>query len=154
MKQHLLVCIACVALAQSACATRPAPGLSGHWTAVNRYEAQPREIPLSPAQEFYVSPLDGTLKSLLARWARDMQMSLDYRHRSDFTVYEPVSRIHAGDLHEAVSRLAALYATQHVAIEVEGNAIVVREAAPVAPASAPAAGSATQPAQPVHAGRR
>ncbi|MFL6591400.1 MAG: hypothetical protein ACJ8GK_01665 [Luteimonas sp.] len=154
MKQHLMVCIACIGLAQSACATRPAPGISGHWTAVNRYAAKPQEIPLSPAREFYASPLDRTLKSLLARWARDVQMSLDYHHRSDFTLYEPVSRIRTSDLQDAVARLAALYATQLVAIDVEGNAIVVREAGLAAPANAVAAGVAMQPARNAQAGRR
>lgn len=154
MKQHLMVCIACVALSQSACATRPAPGISGHWAPVNRYAAQPREIPLSPAHEFRASPLDPSLKSLLARWARDAHMSLDYRHRSDFTLYEPVSRIRASDLHDALSRLAALYAPQHVAIDVEGSAVVVREAGQTLPASASEAGNAMQSAQAAQAGRR
>jgi hypothetical protein len=153
MKQHLMVCIACVTLSQSACATRPAPGISGHWTAVNRYAAQPREIPLSPAHEFYASPLDQTLKSLLARWARDAGVSLDYRHRSDFTLYEPVSRIRSSDLHAAAAGLAALYATQHVAIEVEGSAIVVREAGPTLPAHASKAEDAARSAQVAQAGR-
>jgi len=154
MKQHLMVCIACVALSQSACATQPAPGISGHWTAVNRYAAQPREIPLAPAHEFYASPLDQTLRSLLARWARDAHMSLDYRHRSDFTLYVPVSRIRASDLHDALSRLAALYSAEHVAIDVEGNAIVVRQAGQVLPANASEAATAMQSAQAAQAGRR
>ncbi len=154
MKQHLMVCIACLALSQSACATRPAPGISGRWTPVNRYAAQPREIPLFPPHEFRASPLDASLKSLLARWARDAHMSLEYRHRSDFTLYEPVSRIRASDLHDALSRLAALYTTQHVAIAVEGNAIVVHEAGPTLPAKASEAGNAMRSAQAAHAGHR
>jgi hypothetical protein len=154
MKQHLMVCIACVALSQSACATRPPPGISGHWTPLNRYAEQPREIPLSPVHEFRASPLDLTLKSLLARWARDARMPLDYRHRSDFTLYEPVSQIRASELHDALSRLAALYTTQHVAIDVEGSAIVVHETGPTLPAKASEAGNAIQSAQAAQAGRR
>ena len=67
MKQRLMVCIACVALLQSACATRAAPDISGHWQAVNRYALQPQAIPLYPAYEYCASPLDQTLKTMLAR---------------------------------------------------------------------------------------
>ena len=121
---------------------------------MNRYAAQPREIPLTPVHEFRASPLDLTLRSLLARWARDVRMPLDYRHRSDFTLYEPVSRIRSSDLHDALSRLAALYALQHVAIDVEGGAIVVRETASELHAKASETGNAMEPAQAAHADRR
>ncbi|TZF91492.1 hypothetical protein [Cognatilysobacter lacus] len=112
----------------AACASPPAPKVTGRWTPVNHYGDQPQVIPLRPAYVYYVAPVDRTLKGLLERWARDSRMTLDYRHDSDFTLYRPVADVHADDLHAAVGALVALYAAQQVAIDVEGDRIVVRRA--------------------------
>ena len=153
MKQLLTTGIACaVALAILAgCATQPAPGISGRWKPVNRFDAAPEAIPLHPAYEFYASPLDRTLKTMLARWALDSKMTLDYQDGSDFTLYVPVSRIHTSDLHLATEELTRLYGAEHIVIGVEGNAIVVRTGSPAGggkattpasdPVQAPAAGN-------------
>ncbi len=117
----------------TSCATRPAPGISGRWKPVNHFADAPDEIPLQRGYVFLASPLDGTLKTLLARWAADSKMTLDYRHPSDFSLYEPVAAIRTGDLQQAVVALTALYRQQRVLVVVSGNAIVVRQidAAPV-----------------------
>jgi hypothetical protein len=132
---------ACAALfVLAACATRPAPDISGRWVPVNRYADAPDEIPLQRGYVFRASPLDGTLRTLLARWATDSHMTLDYRHPSDFSLFQPVAAIHTGDVLQAVSALTALYRAQHVLVSVSGNAIVVRQAdatlAPSLPAGA------------------
>jgi len=127
MKLPLLVAVACSALL-AACATRPAPDISGHWKPVNHFAASPEAIPLHPAYEFYASPLDGTLKTMLARWALDSKMTLVYEDASDFTLYLPVARIHTSDLRQATETLTALYAAEHVRVAIEGNSIVVRDA--------------------------
>ena len=135
MKQPFVVHVFCVLAISSlpgACATTPAPGISGRWTPVNHYAATPREIPLYQAYVFQPSPMDRTLKTMLARWAKDSKMTLAYAHPSDFTLYEPVAQIRTGDLHEAVARLSALYAAQHVLVTVDGDAIVVRQSDGVA----------------------
>jgi hypothetical protein len=135
MKQPFVVHVFCVLAISSlpgACATTPAPGISGRWTPVNHYAATPREIPLYQAYVFQPSPMDRTLKTMLARWAKDSKMTLAYAHPSDFTLYEPVAQIRTGDLHEAVARLSALYAAQHVLVTVDGDAIVVRQSNGVA----------------------
>ena len=139
MKQPLMTGIACsIAFAiLTGCATQPAPGISGRWKPVNRFAAAPEEIPLHPAYEFYASPLDRTLKAMLTRWAVDSQMPLAYEDPSDFTLYEPVSRIRSSDLHQAVAALSSLYAIEHIVVVVDGNRIVVR------PASVPAGPGAT-----------
>lgn len=108
-----------------ACATRPAPGISGHWKAVNHYAATPEEIPLYQAYVFYPAPIDRTLKTMLARWAQDSKMTLAYQHPSDFSLYEPVTQIRTGNLQEAAAMLTSLYAAQHVSVTVRDNAIVV-----------------------------
>ena len=36
------------------------------------------------------------------------KMTLDYRHRSDFTLYEPVSRLRSSNLQQALGALSSL----------------------------------------------
>ena len=117
------------------CATRPAPDFGGRWKAVNRYAETVEAIPLYPSYSFHASPMDGTLKNMLTRWAKDSKMTLSYLHPSDFTLYGPVAQIDTNDLQQAVSQLTAAYAAQQVSVTASNNQIVVR----VAEASAPPA---------------
>ena len=114
------------------CATQPAPEYGGRWRPVNRFSATPQAIELYQTYEFYASPLDGTLKAMLARWASDSKMTLSYQAPMDYTLFGPVAEVRTRDVREAASRLSALYAAQGVAIAVEAKRIVVRPA-PVAP---------------------
>jgi len=110
------------------CATRPAPDFHGRWKPANRYAATVEEIPLYQSYVFAASPMDGTLKNMLARWAKDSKMTLSYLHPSDFSLYQPVAQIHTNDLQQAVSRLTAAYAGQRVSVTASNNQIVVRAA--------------------------
>jgi len=114
------------------CATSPAPGVAGHWKPINRYAVAPQEIPLYQSYVFFVSPLDGTLKNTLERWAKDSKMTLSYLHPSDFTLYTQVADIRTSNLQDALNQLSAAYAAQHVMVMSEQNQIVVRvsESAP------------------------
>lgn len=120
------------------CATRPAPDIAGRWKAVNRYAEAPQEIPLYQSYVFYPSPMDGTLKNMLMRWAKDSGMSLSYQHPSDFTLHAPVTQLSTGSLHDAAALLTSIYTTQRVSVTVAGNQILVRAAdsAVVEPAAA------------------
>ena len=113
-------------VALSGCATRPAPDFGGRWKAVNRYAATAEEIPLYQSYVFHASPMDGTLKTMLTRWANDSKMTLSYLHPSDFTLYGPVAQIQTNDLQQAVSQLTAAYAGQRVSVTASNNQIVVR----------------------------
>lgn len=115
-------------VALSGCATRPAPDFGGRWKAVNRYAVSAEEIPLYQSYVFHSSPMDGTLKTMLTRWANDSKMTLSYLHPSDFTLYGPVAQIQTNDLQQAVSQLTAAYATQQVSVTASNNQIVVRVA--------------------------
>jgi len=117
-----------VLAATAACATR-APEYGGRWKPVNRYAETPQEIPLYQAYAFHPSPMDGTLKSMLERWARDSKMVLSYQHRSDFTLHAAVADLRTNDLQAAVTQLTAAFAPQGVSVTVEGNQIVVRDSA-------------------------
>jgi hypothetical protein len=131
MKQSFvvqIVCILAISFLAGACATTPAPGISGRWKPVNHYAESPQEIPLQQSYLFYASPMDRTLRTMLSRWAKDSKMTLEYTHPSDYTLYEPVAQIRTVDLHAAVGRLNALYGGQHLRITVEGDTIAVRQA--------------------------
>ncbi|MBB1471441.1 MULTISPECIES: hypothetical protein [unclassified Luteimonas] len=123
---------ALVALMLSACATRDAPDVRGRWQPVNRYADTTHAIPLRGAYVFQASPLDRTLRSLLARWARDTQMTLDYRHHADFTLHLPVQALRAQRLEDAAAQLSEVYAAHDVLVAVDGDRLVVtrREADP------------------------
>ncbi|MEO6656937.1 MAG: TcpQ domain-containing protein [Arenimonas sp.] len=114
------------ALVLTACATQSAPGLAGQWKPVNRYAEAPQEIPLQQSYVFFVSPLDGTLKNALTRWAKDSKMTLSYLHTSDFTLHAQAADIHSANLRDALDQLSAAYASQRVQIVAEQNQIVVR----------------------------
>lgn len=116
------------------CATRPAPDFGGRWKAVNRYAAVTEEIPLYQPYVFAASPMDGTLKTMLDRWAKDSKMTLSYQHPSDFTLFATAAKIQTNDLQRAVSELTSAYAAQGVSVTASGNQIVVQRAqSPSAP---------------------
>lgn len=126
------------------CATPEPPGWRGRWRPVNRLAETPSPIPLVERYVFHVSPADGTLRSLLARWAADTGMSLAYQHGYDYTLHQAAARVSTTDLHAAADLLTRAYAAQGLAVMVEGNRIVVR-AAPVA--SAPGAEASARAGQ-------
>lgn len=107
------------------CATRDAPDVGGRWQPVNRYADTTHAIPLRGAYVFRASPLDRTLRTLLSRWARDTQVTLDYRHPADFVLHLPVQALHAQRIEDAAAQLNGIYAAQRVLIVVEGDRLVV-----------------------------
>jgi hypothetical protein len=117
-----------VALLLEGCATRPAPEISGRWKSLNRYPETTQEIPLSRAYVFSASPLDGTLKTMLERWARDCGKTLSWLPPSDFTLSAPVADIHTSELQDAVRRLNAIYSPQQLLIVIDGSQIAVGRA--------------------------
>jgi hypothetical protein len=117
---------AAVAVVLCSCATRPAPDFGGRWKNINRFSEETQAIPLQDAYLFYASPMDGTLKKMLDRWAKDSDMVLTYRHPMDYTLYSAVADIRTPSLQEAVSQLNTAYASQQVSVGVSGNEIVVR----------------------------
>ncbi len=125
---HLGWMLLMLAVVLSGCATRPAPDFGGRWKGVNRYATSAEEIPLNMTYVFHASPMDGTLKTMLARWSKDSKMTLSYLHPSDFTLHEPVAKIHTNDLQQAVSQLTAAYAGQRVLVTATNNQIVVNVA--------------------------
>lgn len=106
------------ALVSSGCASR--------WKPVNHFTDSAREIPLQQAYVFQATPLDRTLKVMLARWAADTGMTLAYRHPSDFTLHRQAAMIRTTRLPDALSQLEAAYG-KRLFLAAEGDAIVVRD---------------------------
>lgn len=123
-----LASLATLCVGLIACATPNAPGMHGRWKPVNRFAEAPEPLPLFTRYVFQASPADGTLKTMLERWAADSKMALAYEHGYDFTLHQSAAAVSTTDLQEAVSQLSAAYAGQGVQIVTEGNRIVVRSA--------------------------
>ncbi|WP_421567388.1 hypothetical protein [Stenotrophomonas sp. PD6] len=135
MKQAFLskgctVAIIAAVVLLAGCATKPAPDFGGRWKPVNRFASTTMEIPLYSSYVYQASPMDGTLKSMLERWAKDSGMTLDYRITSDYTLYGAVAKIVTTNPQQAVIDLSSAYAGQGVSISIVGNQIVVQVAAP------------------------
>ena len=115
------------ALALTGCATPSAPDYGGSWKPVNRYAATTTEIPLAQAYEFYASPMDGTLKTMLTRWSKDTGIKLSYQLSSDYTLPTPASQVHTANIRLAASELNGIFAPQGVSIAVSDWQIVVQQ---------------------------
>ena len=115
-----------VFVALAACRTTPAPAFKSGWQPVNRFPAATQAIPIDPPYVFYASPMDGTLRQMLQRWAKDAGMSLAYQHTADFTLHADAARIRTGSVPEALALLKSAYAAQRLEFAVENGRIVVR----------------------------
>ncbi|KOQ61945.1 hypothetical protein [Stenotrophomonas maltophilia] len=132
---------AVAALMVAGCATKSAPDFGGRWKPVNRFAATTTEIPLYSSYVYQASPMDGTLKAMLERWAKDSGRTLDYRLSSDFTLYGAVSNIDTTNAQQAVIDLTAAYAAQGISVSIVGNQIVVQSAGSTPTASTQGADS-------------
>lgn len=111
------------------CATKPAPDIGGRWKPVNRFATTTTEIPLYTSYVYQATPMDGTLKTMLERWAKDSGMTLDYRISSDYTLYGAVSAINTTNPQQAVIDLSSAYSAQGVSVSIVGSQIVVQTVA-------------------------
>lgn len=136
--------------ALAACGTPPAKNFSGPWKPVNRFQNTPTEIPLNPAYVFYASPMDETLKTMLARWSRDSGRELSYKLPFDVTLYQPVAGIRTTDIDDAMAQLNAIYAAQGVSVSanlrrIEVGPMVAGNTGTPGGNAAPAAASSAAP---------
>jgi hypothetical protein len=116
---------AVLATALTGCGTPAAKDFHGSWKPVNHYQDQTTAIPLAQAYTFYASPMDGTLKTMLTRWAKDSGMVLSYQLLSDYTLYKPVAQIQTRDVRSAAAELNSIYAAEGVFITINDKQILV-----------------------------
>lgn len=102
-----------------------AKDFGGSWKPVNHFQDETTAIPLKQGYTFYASPMDGTLKTMLTRWSKDTGMRLSYQLTSDFTLYQPVSKIQTKNVRAAVAQLTTIYADEGVLITVNDKQILV-----------------------------
>ena len=114
-----------IAAVLAGCGTPPAKNFGGSWKPVNHFQDKPVEIPLNPAYVFYASPMDETLKTMLARWAKDSGRQLSYQIPFDVTLYRPVASIRTTDVDDAVAQLNSIYAAQGVFVTADARHIEV-----------------------------
>ncbi|WP_369980922.1 hypothetical protein [Xanthomonas bundabergensis] len=138
---RMIATLSAVALL-SACATRPAPDFRGRWKPVNRFSESTMEIPLYSSYVYQAVPMDGTLKTMLERWAKDSNMQLAYSIQSDYTLYAPVAKINTTSIQQAVAELSVVYAQEGVSVSAAGNRILVQPASSLSGAAAAGGDSA------------
>lgn len=109
------------------CATPQAADIGGRWRPLNRFADAPQAIPLQQAYVYQASPADGTLKTMLARWARDARLTLAYQHPNDYTLHGPVGNIRTTSLEQAAAALSSAYAGHGVYVLVDRAQIVVSQ---------------------------
>ncbi len=131
MKQAFLskgcvVAVVTTAVMLAGCATKPAPDFGGRWKPVNNFASTTQEIPLYSSYVYQASPMDGTLKTMLERWAKDSGMSLDYRLSSDYTLFKALSTLSTTNPQQAMIDVSAAYSGQGVSVSIVGNQIVVQ----------------------------
>ncbi len=135
----MVVGVMVLPLALAGCATPKAADINGRWQPVNRFAEAPQAIPLQQAYVYQASPADGTLKTMLDRWAKDARLTLSYLHPNDYTLHAPIAQIRTHSLEDAASLLSAAYADQGVRVVVERPRIIVSQASAPAADVAPAA---------------
>ncbi|WP_093295515.1 hypothetical protein [Pseudoxanthomonas sp. CF385] len=121
-------CVLIIATLLAGCVTPGAADVGGRWRPVNRFAEMPQAIPLQQAYIYQASPADGTLKTMLARWAKDANLTLAYLHPNDYTLHSPVAQIHTSSLEDAAVSLSAAYAGQGVRVVIERPRIIVSQA--------------------------
>lgn len=139
LRKMMLSCVVMVPVVVAGCATPQAADINGRWRPVNRFAEAPQAIPLQQAYIYQASPADGTLKTMLGRWAKDARLTLAYLHPNDYTLHAPIANIRTGSLEDAAAALSAAYAEQGVQVSVERPRIIVSQALPPSADVAPTA---------------
>ena len=136
--KRILPCIALTLTATllTACSAPPPVDFGSNWQPVNRFQDKPQEVPLSPAYTYYASPLDGTLRGMLRRWANDNAMPLVWQLNSDYTLHKAVAGLRTTALQTAVSELNKMYADQGVYITADIERILVQPQPAASPPNA------------------
>lgn len=109
----------------ASCGTPSPRDFGGSWKPVNRFDPQATEIPLDLPYVYFAAPMDRTLKSMMARWAADTGLKLDYQLASDFTLVRALAPLRTAELGEALNRLTTAYAPQGLQMRLVGDSLVV-----------------------------
>lgn len=125
MKKEYLTPLLLISLLTGCNSTPPAPNFAGTWQPLNKYSNEIFEIPLIQQHYFEPMTIDGTLKNMLSRWARESETHINYQYPSDFTLPYAVSRIKQPNLESAIAEVNEIYAPQHISISLYNGQITV-----------------------------
>ena len=139
LRKMMVLGVVMVPMVVAGCATPKAADINGRWKPINRFADAPQAIPLQQAYIYQASPADGTLRTMLVRWAKDAKLTLMYLHPNDYTLHAPVAQIRTSSLEDAAASLSAAYADQGVQVVIERPRIIVSQASPPSADVAPAA---------------
>lgn len=133
--RYTRICQAACSLLVAACAGCAGQDVkvSGPWQPVNALDATPRPISQAPVVQFIATPVDQTLRSLLARWAREGNWALDFRVASDFSLTQDAASIRAPSIESALATLNGIYAGSGVQIELSSGVLVANARADIEP---------------------
>lgn len=121
---RLLGCLCVLLLA--ACASSHAPDIAGRWKPVNRLATSTTAIPLHQDYVYQIAPMDGTLKVLLERWARDTGLTLEYGVDHDYTLVATLASIKTTDRAVALAELGRAYQQQGLELTSDSQQLRVR----------------------------
>lgn len=128
---RFLFCVALCALlascASSSASLRDSPSSFDAWRPVHHFPSSPASVPLAPVIVYRVTPMDATLRTLLARWAFVGGKQLQYSLPVDWQVHRDASVVEAASLEEALARLTSAYAAQHIVFRVDGAFVSAAE---------------------------
>lgn len=124
------------ALLASCASSRPLEAGMSPWRPVHAFPDVPSAVPLQPVVKFTVTPLDATLRQLLARWAFEGGRRMVFALPMDWEVPAAAAQIRAATLEEGLASLTAAYAAQHLVFKVADGAVTATDGA--VPEAAPA----------------
>ena len=129
MSKYFLPVVLCVlcALLSSCVASRPAKSAFGAWQPVHQFPSSPTAVPLAPVVSYRVTPMDASLRHLLARWAFVAGKQLQYSLPMDWQVHRDAAVVEAATLDDALARLTTAYAAQHLVFRVDGATVSAGE---------------------------
>lgn len=141
------ITIALLVVLLEGCASKP-KDYWGSWRPINRYQQTPTSIPLNADYTYYATPMDGTLRTMLRRWAKDSGMQFSYQLQSDYTLTQASSTIRTTDIRRALADLNAIYAPLSIQLYVMNNEILAKPAADPAGPKPTTVGSAASSSVP------
>lgn len=112
----------------SACATLSERAVMSDWQPVANLPTEPRVAVATPDTLFLVTPLDGSLRHLLARWAYLEGVQVDYRLPVDWQLHAPAAAVKAPDLPSALSALQKSYASQGISLRLDKGLLIAESA--------------------------
>lgn len=125
-KKNPIFALSLSALLLTSCGITPPVNFpQNSWRALNELPSDATEIPLFQQRLYQPLRIDVSLKGMLQRWTKQANMTLSYKHSSDFTLYSGVANIQQPNLEEAIQELNTAYQHKSIKIYLANRMVVV-----------------------------